>query len=176
MENTIINKQDGKKSKILKILSPIISSTNKLIDETNSQSQINENEISLDQTYRSALGVVAGDYVDVIFPEKSMGYDEKILSMMNFQKSVVRVQGNATYMERRASIVCMCEEILNSIGAVYGDEIVIESHNKKIKARCTPLSPMMQKFHDYVSSPSHDKVKHAELGKEIAGYFQIPSD
>ena len=174
LEN-IIKTRDGKKSRLLKISSPLISSKNKLIDKEITNS-ITTEDISIDQTYREALGIHTNQSITIEIPKKRMGLDERLLDKMNYQKAIVRVQPNATYMERQTPIVCLCEEMINSIGAIYGDRIVIESYNKKIIVECAPLTPLMQKFHDYVSSPSSDPIKQSDREKEIIDYFDVPKN
>jgi hypothetical protein len=79
-------------------------------------------------------------------------------------------------MERLIPVVCICEEMITSINAVYGDQIVIESDTKKIRVTCAPLTPLMEKFHDYVSNPTADKKEKEDLKEETKGYFDDPTE
>lgn len=152
----------------------LVSSKNDLVD--NHQEELKEDEICIDQTYREALGLKIDDKICIKGPSKKFGFGESILSKMNFQKSVVRVQANASYMERQIPIACLCEEMITSIGAVYGDRIIIESHKTNIIAKCAPLTPLMQKFHDYVSQPTLNDKERKDLGNETKGYFDDPKE
>jgi len=166
------------KKRTLKILAPVISSNDKLIDKYPKNGKpLTENQIGVDQTYREAIGIKEHDQITINCKNnKKIDFTEILLGKMGFQKSIVRIQPNATYMERHIPVVCLCEEMITSINAVYGDQIVIESDKKKIPATCAPLAPLMEKFHDYVSNPPADKEKKEGLQKETKGYFVDPTE
>lgn len=179
LEKTIKHKpkKGDEESIVLRIESPVISSSDSMVDSSN---EVEDEEICIDQTYREALAAEPDQAIQVTHLKTSIGIAEHILHRMNFQKSVVRVQRNAVYMERRVPVVCLCEEMVESIGAAYGDRIIVESAAgpkvKKIAARCAPLTSLMQKFHDYVSSPTGDACVQARLKRETGDYFTYPSD
>ena len=145
---------------ILKIESIVVSSDNKCVD-ANLRKELKPEQICLDQTYREALAIKRGEMVTVITTKMKMGLQDRFKDMINFQKSVVRVQPNPTYMERKIPIICVCDEMINSIGAVMGDRIIIESTNKmgriKITATCAPLTPPMQEMHDQIGFNNKQK-------------------
>lgn len=163
--------------RILKILAPVISSNDKLIDKYPKNGPLTEKQIGVDQTYREAIGIKEQNQITINYKNnKKINFTEILLGKMNFQKSIVRIQPNGTYMERRTPVVCLCEEMITSINAVYGDRIVVESDTKKIIVICAPLSPLMEKFHDYVSNPPADEKKKEELKEETKGYFDDPTE
>ena len=51
---------------------------------------------------------------------------ERLLTWMDYQKVVVRVDYNIEFMEHKTPIACLTEDVLTSIGAEYGDTITIE--------------------------------------------------
>jgi len=59
-------------------------------------------------------------------------------------------------MEEEIPVVCLCEEMLSSIGAQYGDKILVEAKYKTVKVRCVRLNQLMKEFHDFVLNPPDD--------------------
>ena len=155
--------------RILRIRSPVIPITHKNV-EPSMREDFTEGDIGLDQTYRDSLFIKTGYKVDVYIPETRVKLIDRILYSMNFQKATVRVQTNAAYMERKIPVACLCDEMMNSIGAGFGDHIIIESvgakKGVKISAIAAPLTSTMQKFHDSVIK-SKPKSPEEDSGLEI---------
>lgn len=173
LKNTITN---GTETLDLEILAQIINSEDNL-SKMNSKSldSLKPGEVGVDQSYREALGLQIGKKVSLSLTKKKYGFMEKLLTLLDFQKSIVRVQANAPYMEHRTPVVCLCNEILNSIGATYGDRIVVESDNTKITVKCTSLIPSMQEFHDFVLDPSDKDMKEKIKTQITRMYFIDPA-
>lgn len=180
LENTIKRKPEKggeEESIVLRMESPVISSSNGAVDSDN---EAGDDKICIDQTYREALAVEPGQTIQVTPSKARIDTAQHILRKINFQKSVVRVQPNASYMERKVPVMCICKEMVESIGAAYGDRIIIESvaglEGKKIEVRCAPLTFLMQKFHDYVLSSIADDDERNRLKNETKTYFTDPND
>jgi len=137
---------------------------------------IGEEDIGIDQTYREALGLKIDEKITITTTLDKVGFWEKVLNKWNFQKSVVRAQSNADYMERKTPYACICEEVVKSIGANYGDENEVEAKGETIKVKCQPLSKLMQDFHDMVMlSPDNDEMKKYKE-RLTEKYFADPND
>lgn len=131
----------------------LLKEDEKLSDE---YQKLDDNQVGIDQTYREALGLDKGENVKVIPSRKKFGLIDRIFTYLNYQKAVVRVQQNGPYMEAKIPVVCLCEEILNSIGANYGDKIIIETSNGLIPVKCAQLSNTMLEFHNFILNPPTD--------------------
>jgi len=129
-------------------------------DLSKMENKLEPGEIGIDQTYREALGLEVGEKVDIKKTNAKYGFKERLLTSLNYQKAVVRVQQNAPYMESKTPVACICEEIVNSIGAQYGDMISVEARGKKINVKCAKLSPFMTEFHDSIigTTLSQDEI------------------
>jgi hypothetical protein len=165
---------NGKETKELQVLAQVISSEHKLSKMTSSDAKaLKPGEVGVDQTLRESLGLVVGEKVILSKTNRKYGITDKLLTRLDYQKAIVRVQANAPYMEHKIPVVCLCEEIVSSIGANYGDRIVVESNNNKIIAKCAKPISSMKEFHDFVLDLSNvSKVK----AKLTEGYFLDPSD
>lgn len=173
LESAIASKAG--ESRTLRIEAVIVSEDDENVD-TESVGKIQCDEICMDQTCREALFVDVGDAVRVSIPHerRRMAAKDRLLNRMNFQKSVLRVHPNSTYMERKIPVVCVCEEMINSVGARYGDRVIIESagasDRSEATAVCAPLTPAMQRFHDRVTAMSRTAAGVGSAGdREAAG-------
>ncbi len=171
LKKTVSNGTDTKE---LQVLAQVISSEHKLSKMTSSDpNALKPGEVGIDQTCRESLGLMVGEKVILSKTNRKYGLIDKLLSRLDYQKAIVRVQANAPYMEHKIPVVCLCEEIVSSIGANYGDRIVVESNSNKMIAKCAKLISSMQDFHDFVLDLSDvSKVKT----KLTEGYFLNPSD
>jgi len=130
------------------------------------EENLKEGEIAIDQTYREALGFDIGEKIEIRKTKQRYGFKEKLLSRLNYQKAVVRVQPNAPFMENKTPVACICEDMVSSIGAEYGDIIMIEVKDRKISVKCAKLSSFMSEFHDAIIGHQLTKTKMNELNKE----------
>ena len=142
-----------------------------LISAKNHLSEIDEEDlkggkVALDKTLRAALGLKTGEDVHIIKAHRSVNAMEAALMTLNYQKVVARVQQNAPFMESRTPVACVCDEIADSIGARYGDEIVVETEGKKIRVRCARLTPFMREYHDSVIGSSMSRAEMDEINKK----------
>jgi hypothetical protein len=119
------------------------------------------------------LGLSVDKKVILSRTSKKYGLMDRLLTQLDYQKAVARVQANAPYMENRIPVVCLCEEIITSIGANYGDRIEVESNNNKIIAKCAKLTSSMQQFHDFVLDGSNADIIKPKLTDQ---YFTDPSE
>ena len=145
-----------------------------LFSINNDLSEINEKklgkgEIAIDQTYREALGLEKGETVDIKKTDDRFGVKESVLRRLNYQRAVVRVQQNAPFMENKTPVVCVCEEMVESIGAKYGDNIRIEAKGNKITAKCAKLSSYMTEFHDSVVGRKLSQDEMVKLNAKYEG-------
>ena len=166
----------GEEKKEIKITTLVINSEHKLSKMTSldKASCLKEGEIGIDQTYREALALKKEDKITISKTNKRYGLKERFLSFLNYQKAIVRIQANAPYMENELPVVCLCEEMMTTIGASYGDRIKIESvNNSKIKTKAAKLTTSMQDFHDFVLDNSNEEKVKPRL---TANYFLNPSD
>ncbi len=164
---------NGTERKELEIFAQAISSDHKYSRMTFSDPHhLNAGEIGVDQTLREALALKIGDKVILSTTDKKHGLMEKFLALLDYQKAVVRIQANAAYMEHKIPVVCLCEEVIATMGAAYGDTIEVESNNNKIVSKTAKLTTSMQEFHDFVLDRSNSEIVNARL---TAGYFLDPS-
>ena len=133
--------------------------------------ELEPGEIGIDQTYREAIGLEVGESVDVKKTDAKYGFKEKFLTNLNYQKAVVRVQQNAPYMENKIPVVCICEEIMNSIGAQYGDMILVQAKNKEISVKCAKPTPFMTGFHDAIVGTTLSKGEIDAVNKNYENTY-----
>jgi hypothetical protein len=176
LKNTVENKD---KSKRLEMSAQAISTDDKMFSKMskgdedkypNDRDTLGKREIAVDQTCREALMLKVKDACEVTLPTTDRKYStrEKLLSRLDYQKAVVRVQKNDAYFERKTPVVCLCEEILKSINAEYGENIEVEYMDKRTIVKCSKLTITMKDFHDHVLNPNPDAKKEQ--------YFQYLED
>ncbi|MGI0010972.1 MAG: hypothetical protein ACREAE_06205, partial [Nitrosopumilaceae archaeon] len=79
-------------------------------------------------------------------------------------------------MEHKTPVVCLCEEMMNSIGVSAGDRIKIESNHAKIIAKCAGLTPGMQEFHDFILDQPQDEEQIEKMKPKLTKmYFLDPA-
>jgi formylmethanofuran dehydrogenase subunit D len=157
--------------KVLEIYAQVISA----LHSTSKIKNLVCGNVGIDETYRNALGLRKGERVRIVKTKKRYGFKQKLLTSLNYQKAVVRVQQNVPYMEQRIPVVCLCDEIVNSIGARYGDQIIVETKDRSLSVRCARSTEQMEEFHDLVISPPLEipqRNNDAEKFERI--YFRIP--
>jgi hypothetical protein len=130
-----------------------------------------EGEAGVDQTYREALGLRLGQKVTISKAERKHRPMERLVTRLDYQKAIVRVQGNAAYFERKTPVVCLCDEVMTSIGVNYGDKIEVEYKDNRTVVKCAKLIPGMQLFHDLVLNP-----QSAQRNKLPERYLKYPED
>ena len=168
------------KSKELKISAQAISNEHKfsrMLTGDENEYPDNDNilgklEIAVDQTYREALALTLKPRCEVTLSKTDKKYDikEKLLSRLDYQKAVVRVQKNEAYFERKTPVVCLCEDAMEAVGADYGDNLEVEFNEKRTIVKSAKLTVTMKDFHDYVLNPSLGKKR------EPPTYLQYPED
>ncbi len=174
--NKVISHQNKQKNLEINVL--VVSSESEISNLSSlCKDPLRDDEIGLDQTYRESLDVQIGEEIEIINTDQKFSLKERFLNKLNFQKAVVRIQANAVHMERQIPIACLCQEMIDSIGAKYGDKIILESTSGKYTVKCIPLAPRMQEFHDYVLSPPNDLVERKALKDKLTKkYFTDPAD
>jgi antitoxin component of MazEF toxin-antitoxin module len=183
LKNTVYSSHDvNNRSKELEISARAIGNEHYLSriltedgDEyPNDESVLGKREIAVDQICREALALKVGCEVTLSKTDRKYGIGEKLLTRLDYQKAVVRVQGNESYFERKTPVVCLCEEIMKAIDVDYGDNIEVEHMDKRIIVKCAKLTENMKNFHDHVLSPSL-KPKGQETEKQQS-YLLYPED
>jgi formylmethanofuran dehydrogenase subunit D len=181
IENVIRKKQQQQQQQEeiekIELFGLVINSRHRYSEMTSSDPSdpklLKPGEIGLDQTYREALALNLGHKVKISKANARQNLNERFLSLLNYQKAVVRIQANAPYMEHKIPVVCLCEEMMSSIGAEYGDRINVESTDNKINAKTAKLTTSMQQFHDFILDKSNEKQVKPRLTEK---YFLDPSD
>lgn len=181
------DKSDEDKSKTLEMSVQAISCRDKYSKMSwenedyypNDKDKLGKHEIAVDQTCREALvlKVKVPCEVTLFTTHRKYSIGKKLLTRLDYQKAVVRVQKNDAYYERKTPVVCLCEEIMKSIGAEYGEKLEVEHKNKIIIAKSAKLTVTMKDFHDQVLHPSPvNPGTKRNLYPPYHEHFQYPED
>ncbi len=158
--------------KTLEIAALVISQDNEFV----CMKQLEKGNLGVDQTYREALFIHEHEKLEVLKIERKYDSGEKFLGKMNFQKVVLRVQYNSSYMEQQIPIACISDEILKGMGIKYGDRIIIESTFRKIIAKCAKPDPNMETLHqklmEYPYTATHKRIS---CGKSCCDQIETPN-